>query len=89
MEQIADLAAAQRVDDRPLYAPLRTFPACSGNCKQGRAPCVTPDACLLADDEPASMGEGAGVLIWPLISTVAVFCALAAVHLASRMGWLP
>ena len=79
-----DLDAAQR-DARPHYIGLdRPFalPACSGNCDQGRKPCITPEACRLPDDE-AKMGDGAGVFVWPAVMALALFAVLAVVHLWS------
>lgn len=73
-------ADAQRIDDRPLYAPRRTYPACQGCCGQGHKLCPTPEACHLSEDEAARMGEGSGVLIWPLLTVIGGFALLAAVY---------
>ena len=72
---------------RPLYAPLRTFPACSGNCSQGRRPCVTPEACVLpeTDATPDYSGERLGLLIMLVSGIVSVAAML---HLAGWLGWL-
>ena len=90
MQQITP-ESGQRIDDRPLYVGLHRgtwplypgTPACSGNCAQGDKKCITPDACRLPDDEPASMGDGAGVFLWPLCMALVVFGVLAVVHLWS------
>lgn len=65
-------------------------------CRQGRTACPTPAACsyieqrqeqaadaagaLGPDDEPATMGDGAGVILWPL----AVLAVLTATMLVAR-----
>lgn len=94
MQEITNLDAAQRIDDRGVYAPLRRddeWPArraegyfvwplhrsCNGNCNQGRMCDCVP---AVAEDEPASMGEGAGVFIWPLVTVAVMFAALLIVH---------
>ncbi len=83
-EHINDLAAAQRIDDR-TESPARraTFAACSGDCHQGRRPCITPDACRLA--EPDDMTEGMGAVVVPAV--VAATLAVAAL-VAFLAGWL-
>ena len=86
-EHINDMAAAQRIDDRALYATQRerraTFAACSGDCHQGRRPCITPDACRLA--EPDDMTEGMGAVVVPAVVAATLSVAALVAFLA---GWL-
>jgi hypothetical protein len=77
-------AEAQRIDDRTEWPARRaTFAACSGDCHQGRRPCITPDACRLA--EPDDMTEGMGAVVVPAV--VAATLAVAAL-VAFLAGWL-
>ena len=48
----------------------------------GPAECCTE---MGSDDEDACMPEGAGPFVWPLVSTIAIFAALLALHLWSQL----
>ena len=79
-------ADAQRVDIRTAWPARRaTFASCSGDCKQGRRLCVTPEACRLADDEDAGKSmPGAGALVVPFVVGVALVAVLLIVHFWPR-----
>lgn len=46
----------------------------SDECRQGRIPCPTPEACWLPEAEDCT-GQGAGVLLWPAVSAALVALA--------------
>ncbi len=50
-------------------------------CNQGRAECPTPDACRVPE-----LPEGAGPLIWPLVSAV-VIGSLAVLGYVVAFAW--
>lgn len=80
-------ADAQRVDIRTEWPARRaTFASCSGDCSQGRRPCITPEACRLADDDEDAGKHmpGAGALVVPLAVAVAIGAAMLIVHLWPR-----
>jgi hypothetical protein len=91
--------SGQRIDDRNLYAPLRTaaeaqqqtlhrgvwplHSACNRNCVQGRMCDCVP---ALNDDEDADQHEGMGAIAVPFVigvAALALFAVLAVVHLWS------
>lgn len=51
------------------------YPACCGNCRQGRDRCATPAACLLPEEDAPSWPER---LLRGLIATLAFFAVAAA-----------
>ena len=86
-EHINDLDAAQRVDDRTEWPARRaTFASCSGDCSQGRRPCITPEACRLVDDDEDAGKHmpGAGALVVPIVVGVALVAVLLAAHFWPR-----
>lgn len=90
MTPLSNLDDAQHIDDRrktvwpllPGQTPRRTFDACCGSCDQGRKPCVTPQACCMADDD---MSAGMGAVVVPAVVAFSLACAAL---LAFLGGWL-
>ena len=65
------------------WPPRRAFiPA--GCDQQGRHPEAAHAASELTDDDEAKRGEGAGVFIWPLLSTLFMFAVLLVIHLWAK-----
>lgn len=49
-----------------------TYPACNGDCAQGRKPCPTPAACSVPMDD----GMNLGAFAWPGIVALVIVIGL-------------
>lgn len=82
--------AIQRAHSGPggVIDPMRM--ACSGeSCRQGRAPCVTPDACCLSDDEDDSEFGALEGLAKGMPYIAAAWAVVAVAATAAWLKWWP
>nr|WP_295941226.1 hypothetical protein [uncultured Acidovorax sp.] len=54
-----------------------TYRACKANaCSQGHKACPTPQACEVADEQPATRAELIGFVLWAALFAVAIVSVL-------------